>query len=136
MIKLVKFIIGSVLLATLGYFLFFVPLGTHTLYQHLRNISNTDEAKELGDGLKQKANLVTTNVVDSVPELKAVDEKVDAVKTAVSSHTTQKLAHKNVESVSKEDVSPTSIASSRKKPAEVSDDDRAALDKLLKSKLK
>lgn len=92
MFKLIKFIISSILLLSFGYFLFFVPLGPKTLYQHLHTISNTNEAKDLSDGIKQKADDVTTNVVETVPQLKSVDNKVRAVKTAVSSREALKVS--------------------------------------------
>lgn len=130
MFKLVKILFSLVLLISFGYVLFFVPLGSRTLYQHLRNISNTDEAQQLRDGLTQKANMVTNDVVDTVPELKKVDEKVTAVRDAVVGSE----GHK-----SKSQSAHADSSSSKTKPVnpvEVSGKDRAALNELLKSKLK
>ena len=132
MFKLLKFLIGSILLVSFGYVLFFVPLGTMTLYQHLRNISDTDEAEALRDGIKEKAEMVTSDVVDAVPELKEVDDKVDAVKKAVSSSDAKDSASTTVA----EHGESTASVTQPSKPATVSSDDRAALDRLLKSKLK
>ena len=130
MFKMAKFIVGLVLLASFGYVMFFVPLGPHTLYQHLRKISGTEEAQELRDGIKQRAQLVTSDVVDSVPELKEVDDKVNAVRKAVNSPSQQNTASAAAHTKS-------NSAKSQKNPTSstVSGEDRAALKKLLQSKL-
>ena len=130
MIRLVKFLVGFVLLVSFGYVLFFVPLGTLTLYQHLRNISGTDEAEALRNGIREKAEMVTTDVVDSVPELKEVDDKVDAVKKAVGAIDDKEPSQT---AMTEQDAAPA--AQSPAKPVNVSSDDRAALERLLKSKL-
>ena len=39
----------------LGYFAATVPLGSKTLLGHLRALAATREAKELGEGVKEKA---------------------------------------------------------------------------------
>jgi hypothetical protein len=54
-------------LAALAYFAFFVPLGDRTLYRHLVGISQTDEAKALKDGLKEKASVLKADVVSKLP---------------------------------------------------------------------
>jgi hypothetical protein len=37
-----------IVLCVVGWFVFFVPLGERTLFQHLRRIAGTEEAQELG----------------------------------------------------------------------------------------
>ncbi|MBN2717595.1 MAG: hypothetical protein JXX14_17215 [Deltaproteobacteria bacterium] len=127
MFRVAKFLIGFVFFISFCYVLFFVPLGQRTLYQHLRNISGTSEAQELKDGIRQKAEMVTTDVVDSVPELKEVDEKVNAVKKVVD------LTATKTEKTDAHGSQTRSTAA--EKPMAVSSEDRAALDRLLKSKL-
>ncbi|MBN2530156.1 MAG: hypothetical protein JXR76_27440 [Deltaproteobacteria bacterium] len=113
-----------------AYVMFFVPLGAHTLYQHLRKISDTEEAQELRNGIKEKAQLVTSDVVDSVPELKEVDDKVNAVRQAV--HTPSK---KSAESVPAPQKNERAKSQESRPASAVSGEDRAALKKLLQSKL-
>ncbi|MBN2342771.1 MAG: hypothetical protein JXX29_23960 [Deltaproteobacteria bacterium] len=136
MFKLIKLIIGFIVLLGFSYFLFFVPLGSFTLYQHLRNISNTDEAHELGEGIKEKASFVTTDVVENVPELKQVDEKVEAVKTAVSSKAPVSVQSESTKKVQAVEPSSSSPTSPTEKVADISNRDRSALSDLIKSKTK
>jgi hypothetical protein len=37
-----------IVFAVVGYFLLFVPLGERTVFEHVRRILDTNEAKELG----------------------------------------------------------------------------------------
>jgi len=71
MFKLLKLAIVLVVLAGVGYVTFFVPLGEHTLYQHLVGISQTEEAQELGAEIEKKAENVKQEVAAKVPDLVA-----------------------------------------------------------------
>lgn len=134
MLKLVKFLVGTVFFASFGYVAFFVPLGEQTLYQHLRNISATNEARALKDGIREKAQRVTSDVVDHVPELKEVDEKVNAVREVISPDAEQK--HSQEGSSSQQNDRESAVRKGAVHTVQVSEEDRSALDKLLKSKLK
>ena len=83
--KLAKFVIGSVSFLVFLYVAFFVPLGAKTLYQHVRGISKTQEAKELGEGIKTKAVDVKDGVVEKIPELNELNHRVGAIKSAAKS---------------------------------------------------
>jgi hypothetical protein len=69
MFKLFKLVIVLMVVGGLAYVTFFVPLGEATLYQHLVGISRTDEARELGNAIEQKAEGVKEEVAAKVPEL-------------------------------------------------------------------
>lgn len=58
MFRLVKLLLSLVLLAALAYFAVAVPLGTRTLWEHLKAIAGTRESQDLVDGVKQKAREV------------------------------------------------------------------------------
>jgi hypothetical protein len=69
MFKMIKVMLLLVGLVGLAYFSFFVPLGDHTLYEHLVGISETDEAQQLGDEIEKKAQDISEDVAESVPAL-------------------------------------------------------------------
>ena len=54
MIKIVKFAITLTALASALYFVFFVPLGSKTFYEHIKGISKTNEARRFQYELKNK----------------------------------------------------------------------------------
>jgi len=134
MLKLVKFLVGFVFFMSFGYVLFFVPLGERTLYQHLRNISATNEAQALKDGIREKAQLVTSDVVENVPELKDVDEKVSAVRKVISTETDRMSGGKPNGSNPSEQES--TVQRDAVHTVQVTREDRTALDNLVKRKLK
>jgi hypothetical protein len=78
MFKLFKILLVLVGLAGLAYITFFVPLGAHTLYQHLVGISETEEAQALGDEISKKAEDLKTDVAEKVPEIMSEDEQKPA----------------------------------------------------------
>lgn len=45
----VRAAISFVVLAIVLYFVFLVPLGERTLYEHVRRIASTEEAQDLGE---------------------------------------------------------------------------------------
>lgn len=55
MSKLVRFVVGAVVLAVLVWFAVLVPIGKRTLWQHIVRIVKTEEAQDLIDGAKQTA---------------------------------------------------------------------------------
>jgi hypothetical protein len=69
MFKMIKVILVLIGLGGLAYFAFFVPLGEHTLYEHLVGISETDQAQQLGDEIEKKAQDISEDVAESVPAL-------------------------------------------------------------------
>ena len=70
---LLKAAFSMLALAGFLYATFFVPLGRHTLYGHLKRIAGTDEARELG------------------AEVSAV---VDAARSELSSRVDHPVAHR------------------------------------------
>ena len=132
MLKLVKLLVGFVLFVSFGYVLFFVPLGERTLYQHLRNISNTSEAQALKEGIREKAHLVTEDVVENVPELKDVDNRVSAVRSAISPVRDRKSTEEAPVAATKAE----NTSAGADKTIQISSEDRTALDNLVKRKLK
>ena len=55
------FVVGVV-----AYFVFGVPLGERTLYEHFRRIASTEEAKDLGSEIKQAGAKVGERIEDEV----------------------------------------------------------------------
>ena len=78
MFKLLKVVLVLAGLAGLAYLAFFVPLGEHSLYQHLVGISQTDEAQQLGDEIEKKAEDLKTDVAQKVPAIIGQDEREPA----------------------------------------------------------
>ena len=74
MFKMIKVILVLIGLGGLAYFAFFVPLGEHTLYEHLVGISETDQAQQLGDEIEKKAQDISEDVAESVPALIGEDD--------------------------------------------------------------
>ncbi len=60
--KLFRFLFSLLTLAATLYFVFFVPLGRYTLWEHLWRIAETPEAKELGKGASETAVKTTEKV--------------------------------------------------------------------------
>lgn len=54
--RLVRFVLGLAMFGLLTYVAIAVPLGSKTLWQHLRAIAGSKESKELVDEVKQKAS--------------------------------------------------------------------------------
>jgi len=105
MLKLLKVGIAVACAAGIAYFAFFVPLGRLTLYQHLVGISHTDEARQLGGEIESAARDLGEGVASKVPEV------IDGAKRRAA------------------DSEPLSAPLST-----VSDEDRAALDALVREK--
>ncbi|MFO8072836.1 MAG: hypothetical protein R6V85_13265 [Polyangia bacterium] len=78
MFKLLKVLLVLGVLAAVGFFAFFVPLGEKTLYQHLVRIAGTDEARELGEELENKARDIGEGVAEAVPEVGSGPAEADA----------------------------------------------------------
>lgn len=55
MFRLIRGVFSLIVLAIVGYMAFTVPLGSKTLWEHLKAISETKESKQLVDGVKGKA---------------------------------------------------------------------------------
>ncbi len=60
--KLFRFLLSLLTLAATLYFVFFVPLGRYTLWEHIWRIAQTPEARELGRGAGQTAVKATEKV--------------------------------------------------------------------------
>lgn len=75
MFKLLKVALVLAGLAGLAYLAFFVPLGEHTLYQHLVGISQTEEAQQLGDEIERKADDLKADVAEKVPAIVGQDDE-------------------------------------------------------------
>lgn len=68
MFGIIKFIFGTAVLAAIGYFVFFVNIGQMTLYQHLRGITETEEARKLGDSIVEETEELTEQIKSSKEE--------------------------------------------------------------------
>lgn len=79
MFRLIKFFISLGIFVAAIYVTFFVPLGTKTLWQHLRAIASTEQSQELVKGVKNKAaQLIQRDAaVESVKEIDEQPEKSD-----------------------------------------------------------
>jgi hypothetical protein len=55
MFRLIKFLFTLACLAAFIWFGMTVPLGQHTLFQHVARIWNTQEAKDMVKGVKETA---------------------------------------------------------------------------------
>ncbi len=62
MVGIIKFIAGLISLLIVVWFTFSVNLGQKTLYQHMRDIGGTPEAKELGNGIRARVDEVKNDV--------------------------------------------------------------------------
>jgi len=61
---LIKTSIKLLALSAMLYVTFFVPIGNHTLYEHLDRIADTKEAQELTSGLWETVDWVKQRVGD------------------------------------------------------------------------
>lgn len=62
MFRLIKLLIGLVGVALFVWFGANVPLGSHTLFEHLQAIGRTRETQDLLDGTRQSAQPLVDNV--------------------------------------------------------------------------
>jgi hypothetical protein len=62
MFRLIKLVIGLAGLVVFVWFGANVPLGSHTLFQHLQAIGRTRETQDLLDGTRQSAKPLVDNV--------------------------------------------------------------------------
>ena len=53
--RLIRLVITLAALGGLGYLAYTVPLGSKTLWEHIRAIAGSKESKELVDGVKDRA---------------------------------------------------------------------------------
>jgi hypothetical protein len=51
-----------IVLCVVGWFVFFVPLGERTLFQHMRRIAGTEEAQELGRAVGEAGRKIGTDL--------------------------------------------------------------------------
>ncbi len=77
MFKLIKLLVVMALLAAVALFAFLVPLGKMTLWEHLVGISETDEAKDLGSELENKAIGIKDEVSKRIPDISLPEKKKD-----------------------------------------------------------
>ena len=77
MLKLIKFLVVMALLAAVALFAFFVPLGKMTLWEHLVGISETNEAKDLGSELENKAKGIKDEVSKRIPDIGRPEKEKD-----------------------------------------------------------
>ena len=62
MVGLTRILLGVAAACGLAYLVFFVPFGEKTIWGHLAGIAQTDEAKALGDGVKDKVHDVAKSI--------------------------------------------------------------------------
>ncbi len=143
MFKLIKFIFSSIVFAGFMYFMFFVPLGNKTLYEHIHKISQTRAAKDLGNGIAKTAEDVTLEMVDHVPGVPSGGSDVSGDTSLMEKTEKKSAAHnkkgypanKSGQLSEKSRDSHARVSYSKKHTETVSTDDKQALSRLLKSKL-
>jgi hypothetical protein len=63
MFGLFRFLFSLLILAMVIWFTTMVPLGSRTLWGHMKAIAGTQEAKELAEGTKQEAKKVADQLL-------------------------------------------------------------------------
>ena len=109
MFKLIKFIFSLSVLALLAYVVLVMPLGKKTLFEHLVDISKTDEATVLKEEIEKK-----------------VDDASEEIKTQAASLAKQKSGKSSGEKTKTDDEASSS--------AQMSDRERLALKNLIRTK--
>ncbi len=78
MFGLIRFAFSLIIFAIVVWFAVTVPLGSRTLWGHLRAIGNTEAAHELAEGTKVEARKVAERLLNGpdggAPEGKPLDE--------------------------------------------------------------
>jgi hypothetical protein len=64
MFGLIRFAFSLFIFSVVIWFMTMVPLGSRTLWQHLKAIAGTQEAKELAEGTKEEARKVADKLRD------------------------------------------------------------------------
>jgi len=75
MFKLIRFIIAIVILALAAYMVFFVPVGSLTLWGHLSAIWSTEEARNMRDDIKSSVGHVSDEISERNAEKAPEKEK-------------------------------------------------------------
>jgi hypothetical protein len=126
--SLIKSCITLAIVAGIAYLVFFVSFGDKTLYQHMVGISKTRAAKTLGNEVEKKykktKKKVTREIKDQIKELTADEKKSSSNSSstgAQNKNRTDDTAEENAE---------------KDEQAEHSDNDRQALNRLFKQKLR
>jgi hypothetical protein len=126
--SLIKSCITLAIIAGIAYLVFFVSFGDKTLYQHMVGISETREAKTLGNEVEKKykktKKKVTREIKDQIKEL-AADEKKASSNASLTGANDKSGAGDTAEENAEND-----------EQAEHSDNDRQALKRLFKNKLR
>jgi hypothetical protein len=73
--RIIKFLVGVAVLAGFVWFGANVPLGSHTLFEHLQAIGRTRETKDLLDGTRETAKPLMDSVRRKLAQ-EALGEKV------------------------------------------------------------
>ena len=120
----------------MAYFTFFVPLGEKTLYQHMVGISETSEAKKLGSELEKKAEDVADEVIERVPELKGESRSKGKNKDNAAEKKHTNSIKKGSDQDSEQSKTHKHQLKVKKPLSEPSDNDKKALDNLLRKKNK
>jgi hypothetical protein len=74
MFGLIRFFFSAVIFAIVVWFAVSVPLGSRTLWGHLRAIAGTKEAKDFADGTKEEAKKVADKLL-AEPDLGTTKKK-------------------------------------------------------------
>jgi hypothetical protein len=126
--SLIKSCITLAIIAGIAYLVFFVSFGDKTLYQHMVGISETREAKTLGNEVEKKykktKKKVTREIKDQIKDL-AADEKKSSSSASLTGAQDKSGADDTAEENAEKD-----------EQAEHSDNDRQALKRLFKQKLR
>jgi hypothetical protein len=128
MVGLVKSCITLAIIAGIAYLVFFVSFGEKTLYQHMVGITETKEAKTLGNEVEKKykktKKKVTREVKDQINEMTSDEKKSSSKDSSRGSRDTRQIDDKSGANADKD------------KQAEHSENDRQALERLFKQKLR
>lgn len=71
--KPVRWAVSIFVTFAVAWFVFMVPMGRYTLFEHARRIGATDEARELGDEVGQASDRLRSEVVRQVGEVARPD---------------------------------------------------------------
>jgi hypothetical protein len=128
MVSLVKSCITLAIIAAIAYLVFFVSFGDKTLYRHMVGISQTKEAKNLGNEVEKKykktKKTVTREIKGQITEMTSDENKSSSKASSGKARNTNQADDKTGENAEKDDQ------------AEHSATDRQALERLFKQKLR
>jgi hypothetical protein len=81
--RLIKWLISVILLGAFVYFAVTVPVGSKTLWGHVKAIASSKESKELVDGVKNKVDRTMKDSADSKAGDKLLPKEREALRKLI-----------------------------------------------------